>query len=77
MNVKTTLVLNMAISCVEVIVLFQIRKEIKILNIITILHWLPVKTGKSGSRVTAYDITRRFKQVPREPDFLVFTEDSV
>ena len=39
-------------------------------EIITILHWLPVKTGKSGTRVTVYGGNEalqsyRFKQLPK------------
>ena len=51
-------------------------------NNITILHWLPVKTGKSGSRVTVYGgnealASYRFKQLPESHISQFLLETSV
>ena len=46
----------------------------------TILHWIPLKNGKYGSRVivlfkaiTQHNLVIALKSYPREPDFPVFT----
>ena len=51
------------------VVLSITSSDLNIENNITILHWLPVKTGKSSLRVTVYGDNEalssyRFKQLP-------------
>ena len=57
-----------AFSCYEQL---SLRRRPHGNKIITIMHWLPVKAGKSGSMETVSGGNEA--TVTREPDFTVFT----